>query len=306
MAKILVTGGAGFIGSHVVDELVRKKHKVVVIDNLSSGYERNVNKRSKLYRLSIDSKKIADVFRREKFDYVFHLAGQIDIRKSINNPIADANTNIVGSINILQQSANHKVRKIVFSSTGGAIYGETKNVPATEKNPEVPISPYGIGKLAVEKYLEYFKIQHHLDYSVVRYSNVYGPRQNAKGEAGVISIFINNAVNGKQSGINGTGKQTRDFLYVKDAVKATVMAMQKKGRVMNVSTAKETSILELYNQIIKIGEFSAKPVFRNSLAGDQQRSCLNAQKIKKSWGFSPSYSLERGLTETIKWFRENI
>ncbi|MBU1074826.1 NAD-dependent epimerase/dehydratase family protein [Patescibacteria group bacterium] len=304
MAKILVTGGAGFIGSHIVDDLLAKKHRVVIIDNLSSGYARNVNSKAKLYRFSIDSNRINGIFRKEKFDYVFHLAGQIDIQKSIDNPVADATTNIVGSINIIQQSADNKVKKMVFASTGGAIYGETKGTPATELFPEVPVSPYGIGKLAVEKYLEYFKLQYGLDYTIMRYSNVYGPRQNAKGEAGVVAIFIDNAIKNLQSIIYGNGKQTRDFLYVGDAVRATVMAIKKNGKVMNVSTTKETSILQLYNKIMKIGNFQIKQKFGKSPDGDQRRSCLSNSLIRRKWNFSVSSSLDRGIKETIQWFKE--
>ena len=193
---------------------------------------------------------------------------------------------------------------MIFSSTGGAIYGETKSTSATESYPEVPVSPYGIGKLAVEKYLEYFRLQHGLDYTVVRYSNVYGPRQNAKGEAGVVSIFIDNAIGNLQSTIFGTGKQTRDFLYVRDAVRATVMAIKKTGKVMNVSTAKETSILQLYSKIVKIGNFPAKRKSAKALDGDQRRSCMSNSLIRKKWNFSPSYNLDRGIKETIQWFKE--
>lgn len=306
MAKILVTGGAGFIGSHIVDDLISKKHKVVVIDNLSSGTPRNVNPKAKLIKCSICSKRIKEIFRKEKFDYVFHLAGQIDIRKSISDPITDANTNIIGSINVIQQSADNKVKKFVFASTGGAIYGETKKAPATELFPEVPVSPYGIGKLAVEQYLEYFRLQYGLDYTVMRYSNVYGPRQNAKGEAGVVSILISNAVRNIQSTIFGTGRQTRDFLYVHDAARATIMAMRSKGKIINVSTAKETSILQLYNKITKIGNFSTNVRHGKVPDGDQQRSCLSNTLIKKKWNFSLSHNLDQGIKETIQWFKEDL
>jgi len=258
--KILVTGGAGFIGSHIVDRLVKESHKVVIIDNLSTGRKENLNPKAKFYKLDIQNPGVAEVFKKEKPEIVFHLAAQIDVRKSVEDPLEDAKTNILGSLNIIQNFINvnsrklvsnsHKFVKFIFASTGGAIYGDADIVPTPETYPEFPLSPYGICKLSVEKYLNYYWKVFGLPYVALRYANVYGPRQNSKGEAGVIAIFLDKMLSGEKPVINGNGRQTRDFVFVKDVVEANILAMKKnKVGVYNIGTSKETDINTIFRKL---------------------------------------------------------
>jgi len=299
--KILVTGGAGFIGSWVVDTLINKDFNVVVIDNLSSGSKENLNKKAKFYEIDIRDKKIDEIFQNEKIDYVFHLAAQINLRESIKNPVEDANINILGALNILNNCVKHKIKKFIFSSTGGAIYGDDCKIPTSETEEEKPMSPYGVAKLAIEKYLEFYKKVYGLDYVSLRYSNVYGPRQNSKGEAGVVAIFIDKLLLGEQPIINGSGEQTRDYVYVKDVAEANILALKLSG-VFNVGTGKETEVNEIFRKIVNIMNSNLKEIHGPEIKGEQMRSCLDPGKlIKKDWGIG--YDLEKGLKETINYFK---
>lgn len=299
--KILVTGGAGFIGSWVVDTLINKDFNVVVIDNLSSGSNENLNKKAKFYEIDIRDKKIDEIFQNEKIDYVFHLAAQINLRESIKNPVEDANINILGALNILNNCVKHKIKKFIFSSTGGAIYGDDCKIPTSETEEEKPMSPYGVAKLAIEKYLEFYKKVYGLDYVSLRYSNVYGPRQNSKGEAGVVAIFIDKLLLGEQPIINGSGEQTRDYVYVKDVAEANILALKLSG-VFNVGTGKETEVNEIFRKIVNIMNSNLKEIHGPEIKGEQMRSCLDPGKlIKKDWGIG--YDLEKGLKETINYFK---
>lgn len=297
----LVTGGAGFIGSHVVDYLLNDGHKVFVIDNLSSGNKSNLNIKAKLFEISINDKSIEDLLIKNKIEIVFHLAAQINVRKSIENPIYDAELNIIGSLNLLNACVKAKVRKIVFSSTGGAIYGEASAVPTPENYPENPESPYAIAKLSVEKYIQFFSKIHGIDYAILRYSNVYGPRQNAKGEAGVISIFVNNALNDKELSVFGSGLQTRDYVYVKDVAKANILVINKAG-TYNVSTSVQTSINDLIKTISKLTNKQLKVINKDEIKGEIKVSSLDNSRIKDI-GWKNDYSLEQGLNETISFFK---
>ena len=225
--KILITGGAGFIGSHLTDALIKKSHKVVIIDNLSTGLKQNINPKAKFYKASIQNKNIANILKKEKPKTVFHLAAQINLRTSIINPVFDAHVNILGSLNILDCCIKHNVKKFIFPSSA-AVYGKTKTLPSLEKHPTQPDSPYGLGKLTIEKYLKIFENIHNIKCTALRYANVYGPRQNILGEAGVIAIFVNKILNNKQCIINGKGTQTRDYVYVNDIVKANILALNNK------------------------------------------------------------------------------
>lgn len=332
--KTLVTGGCGFIGSHLVDRLIKEKHKVVVIDNLSTGNRKNLNPQAKFYKLDIRDKKIFDVFKKEKPEIVFHLAAQIDLRKSVENPIEDARINILGSLNIIQNfirviSRNHSHKfasKIIFASTGGAIYGDAALVPTPESYPEFPLSPYGIEKLTIDKYLNYYYKVFSLPYVSLRLSNVYGPRQNSKGEAGVIAIFCDKMLSNQQPIINGNGKQTRDFVYVNDVVEACILAMDNKREkkekkekltfstpvekvnqqivgIFNIGTAKETDVNSIFRKIKKLTGLNCKEIHIPGKPGEQKRSCLDYSKAKKELGWQPEYDLDRGLKETVDWFR---
>jgi UDP-glucose 4-epimerase len=306
MAKILVTGGAGFIGSTLVDKLISAGHELVVIDNLSSGRKDYVNHQAKLYKIDIRSAKIAKIFKREQFDFVYHLAAQIDVRVSVANPKLDNDINVVGALNILENCRLNKVKKIIFSSTGGAIYGEAEEMPTTEYAPTYPLSPYGIHKLTFEKYLNYYYQVYGLNYTILRFSNVYGPRQFKGGEAGVIAIFIENAVKGISSKMFGDGLQTRDFVCVLDVVEAlsTAKEIDCRGEI-NISVGQESSLRDLISGIeealgekIKIEEADGK-------AGEQRRSCLSNQRAKDVLNWTPKINLKTGIKLTIDWAKNN-
>ena len=252
--KILLTGGAGFIGSHVADELIAKGNRVVIIDNLSTGFEYNINPESKFIKADItDFKKIEEIFAEELPEIVYHFAAQIDVRKSVSDPLFDAQTNIMGTLNLIKLSNDIKVNKFIFSSTGGAIYGDTDVRPTPENHPEWPLSPYGIAKLATDKFLNYYSEVFGLKYVSLRYGNVYGPRQNPHGEAGVVAIFLNKMLNGGQPVINGDGNQTRDYVYVKDVVKANILSLENTDKIgiYNVGTSIEISVNDLFKEINK-------------------------------------------------------
>lgn len=246
--KCLVTGGAGFVGSHVVDSLIESGFDVLVIDDLSGGNKKNVNEKARLFEGNVND-NLNDIFEKEKFDYVFHLAAQANLRTSLENPKMDAEINILGSLNIIENCIKYDVKKIIFSSTA-ALYSPDVNVPCGEDEEVKPLSPYGLAKATVERYLEIFKDTKGLDYVVLRYSNVYGPRQNPKGEAGVISVFIDALKEGRDIVIFGDGEQTRDFVYVKDVSAANLKAIDPEmAGVYNVSSGKETSVNELAEKL---------------------------------------------------------
>lgn len=307
MNKILVTGGAGFIGSHLVDVFIKSGYRVAVVDNLSTGKRKNLNPKAKFYKLDIQDKKLSEIFRREKFDFVSHHAAQIDVRVSVADPLFDARVNILGSLNLFECCRQYKIKKIIFASSGGAVYGDTEAIPTPETHPAKPCSPYGIAKATVEHYLYYYKVGFDLSYVCLRYSNVYGPRQNFQGEAGVMAIFSDKILNGLQPVINGDGRQTRDYVYVGDVARANLLALEKKVEgEFNVGTAKETSVNELFAKIVKILGKPVKEIHGPVKSGEQKRSCLSYEKIKKVLGWQPRIVLDEGLELTIKWFKENI
>ena len=305
--RCLVTGGAGFIGSHLVDRLIKGGHKVVVVDNLSTGKKENLDQKVKFYKIDICNPKISQIFKKERPEVVFHYAAQIDVRKSVENPIEDAQVNILGSLNLLENCKKYKVKKIIFASTGGAIYGDADIVPTPEDYLEFPLSPYGIAKLTVEKYLNYYYQVFGLPYISLRLANVYGPRQNSKGEAGVIAIFCDKMLLGKQPVINGSGLQTRDFIYVDDVVEANILAMKsRKTGIFNIGTAEETNINTIFRKLKELTGSKCKEIHGQEKLGEQERSCLDYSKAKKELGWKPQYNLEKGLEQTVKWFRAGI
>jgi len=313
--KILVTGGAGFVGSHLVDRLIKENHKVVVIDNLSTGRKINLNKKAKFYKIDICSPRISEIFKKEKPQIIFHYAAQIDVRKSVENPIEDAKINILGSLNIIQSfyklisNIHYPISKakFIFASTGGAIYGDADVIPTPENYPAKPLTPYGITKLSIEKYLDYYYKIFGLPFISLRLANVYGPRQNSKGEAGVVAIFIDKMLTDKQPIINGSGQQTRDFVYVSDVIEVNILAMKKnKVGVFNIGTAKETDINTIFRKLKKMTNSKCRKVHGLAKFAEQKRSCLDFQKAKKELGWKPKYSLEKGLETTINWFRQNL
>jgi len=320
--KILVTGGAGFIGSHLVDALIERGYKVVVIDNLSTGKKENLNPeffkkskvsaKAKFYKVDICSPKVSEIFEKEKPEIVFHLAAQINVRKSVEDPISDAKTNILGSLNIIKsfireigvQSLEHsRNSKFIFASSGGAIYGKVQKIPTPENYLPNPISPYGIAKLTIERYLKFYKETFGLNFISLRFANVYGPRQDPKGEAGVVSIFIDKILKRERPIIFGSGNQTRDFVFVEDVVSALLKAIEYQGNkeVFNIGTGIETSINELEELISKIIDKKIQPKFEPAKPGDLKRSCLDISLAKKELKWKPKYNLENGLKKTIKW-----
>lgn len=303
--KVLVTGGAGFIGSHVVDRLAEEGHQVVVVDDLSSGKKKNVNRAASLYKVDIQSSRLERVFRNERPNVVMHLAAQINVRRSVEDPIADAQVNILGTMNVLQQAVRHGSRKVIFSSSGGAIYGEQELYPAQESHPTNPMSPYGISKLCGEHYLSYFRRTSGIQVISLRYANVYGPRQDSEGETGVISIFLQKMLNNEQPIIHGNGRQTRDFVFVDDVAEASLAAMgQDSCGTYNVGTGVETSINELFRMLVGLTGASCKEVHGPAKQGELMRSVIDPAKIRRDLGWEPKVDLAEGLKKTVSFYQE--
>jgi UDP-glucose 4-epimerase len=307
MMKVLVTGGAGFIGSHIVDRLVEEGHNVVVVDDLSTGKRKNVNRAANLYKLDVQSGRLERVFRNERPNVVLHLAAQVSVRRSVDDPVFDAQVNVLGTMNVLHQAVHHGTRKVVFSSSGGAIYGEQDTYPAPESHVTNPISPYGISKLCGEHYLSYFQRISGIQTVSLRYGNVYGPRQDPEGEAGVVAIFIQKMLNNEQPIINGNGRQTRDFVYVDDIVEANLAAMgQESQGTYNVGTGTETSVNELFRMLAGITGTSSKEVHGPAKSGEQMRSVVDPSKIKQELNWDPKVDLAEGLKRTVDFFRGKL
>jgi UDP-glucose 4-epimerase len=305
--RVLVTGGAGFIGSHLVDRLVQEGHEVVVVDNLSTGKRRNLNRAAEFYKLDIQSARLEHVFKKERPSLVLHLAAQMNVRRSVEDPMFDAQVNILGTLNVLEQASRYGARKIIFASSGGAVYGEQETFPAPESHPTRPLSPYGISKLAGEHYLAYYQVNSGIRYAALRYSNVYGPRQDPEGEAGVVAIFAQKMLSGEQPIINGNGRQTRDFIYVDDVVEANLMAMgQDSQGSYNVGTALETSINELFQTLAELTGCGWKGIHGPVKKGEQIRSVIDFSKLRQALGWEPKVTLQEGLKRTIEYFRSQL
>lgn len=303
--NILVTGGAGFIGSHVVDSYLQAGHAVVIIDDLSTGSMKNVNAEAQFYRLDIRSEEVEEVFRRHNFDVVNHHAAQMNVRKSVADPVFDASVNVVGSLNIFELARKYGARKIIFASTGGAIYGEQDHFPADEDHSLRPLSPYGVTKLASERYLFYYRQVHGLDYVILRYANIYGPRQNPLGEAGVVAIFCNKMLKGGEPIINGDGKQTRDYTYVDDVVKANVLALgYARSNIFNVGTGIETSVNDVFHALRRSLNPSCPERHGPPKEGEQRRSVISYGRIQAELGWEPGVKLEEGLRSTAEYFKK--
>jgi UDP-glucose 4-epimerase len=301
---MLVTGGAGFIGSHVAEQLLAAGHEVAVVDNLSTGRREFVPAQADFYRYDINSPEAADLIRSWRPQALVHHAAQMNVRFSVADPVADARDNILGSLNLLQASLEGGVKKIIFASTGGAIYGDEAPIPARETDAPWPDSPYGIAKLAVEHYLRYFRREHGLTTISLRYANVYGPRQNGLGEAGVVAIFIEKFLAGQQPLINGDGLQTRDFVYVADVVAANLLALNyPESGAFNIGTGRETDILTIYLKLQELAQSPLGPVHGPAKPGEQRRSCLDSSLAREKLAWQPKMTLEEGLAHTFEAFR---
>ena len=306
--KILVTGGAGFIGCQVVDAYIKAGHDVMVIDNLSTGRRDLINPKAQFLQVDItDRENLKNTLAKFKPDVINHHAAQISVRISVENPILDARINILGLLNLLEEAKDQGISSVIFASSGGAAYGEAKNIPTNEEyHPLTPLSPYGVAKVASEYYLNCYYENYGIKYVCLRYSNVYGPRQNPHGEAGVVAIFSKKLLTNIQCTINGDGKQTRDYVYVGDVAKANVLALTSPfvGSV-NVATGVETDVVTLFKNISQIINSNLEPVFVAPKKGEQKRSCLAIFKAERVLGWKPKVSLDDGLKKTVAYFRHH-
>jgi UDP-glucose 4-epimerase len=303
--KIAVTGGAGFIGSNIVDAYVAAGHEVVILDNFSSGNEANINPNARVIKMDITDNAIHEIFAQERFEVLNHHAAQISVRVSVEHPAMDATLNIMGGLNLYEACHKTGVRRVIFASSGGAVYGEQFYFPADEKHPQRPSSPYGVTKLTNEKYLYYYQLNYGLESVILRYTNVYGPRQSADGEAGVVAIFTEKMLRGEQPTINGDGTQTRDYVYVDDVVRANVLALEPKAKgVYNVCTNNEQSVNTIFQQVQYRTGSKCQKLHGPAKQGEQKRSCCTYQKIQTQLGWKPHINLEHGLELTVAWFRE--
>ena len=303
--KIVVTGGAGFIGSHVVDAYITAGHSVFVIDDLSSGEKRHLSSKAKLHHLDLLDPKIPSLIAEIRPDVLSHHAAQMDLRRSVSDPVFDARVNVLGFIHVLEACRALGVKKIIFASSGGAVYGEQESFPAPEEHPKRPLSPYGVSKLAGELYLAYYEKTFNMRYITLRYGNVYGPRQSAKGEAGVVAIFIRQLLAGRAPTINGDGKQTRDFVYVGDVAAANLLALESSYiGCLNIGTGLETDVLTLYGKLCEKLSSGIAAIHGRAKAGEQRRSSLDCSHARRALAWSPRTSLDQGLDRTIAYYRE--
>jgi UDP-glucose 4-epimerase len=302
--KVLVTGGAGFIGSHVCDAFQRAGHEVIALDNLSSGKRENLDPRVRLAVMDIRSSEAAELIRSERPQVLCHLAAQMDVRRSVEDPRFDAEANILGMLNLLEAARVSGVKKVIFSSTGGAIYGEQDVFPAPESHATRPVSPYGVSKASGELYLGYYKAQYGLDYVALRYANVYGPRQNPHGEAGVVAIFSQRLVAGQACTIFGDGGQTRDFVFGPDVARANLLAFEKDYvGAINIGTGIETDINRLYALLAEAAGSTQPVTHAPGKPGEQRRSCIDPSLARKVLGWEPTVGVAEGLRKTVEFFR---
>jgi UDP-glucose 4-epimerase len=303
---VLVTGGAGFIGSHLVDAYIGRGWRVSIIDNLSTGLRRNLNPAAEFHEADLRDPATAELVTELRPDVVNHHAAQMDVRVSVADPVLDAGINVVGSVRLLEAARGAGVRRILFASSGGALYGEPVEVPQTEGHPANPLSPYGCAKLSVEHYLYFYREVHGMETVALRYANVYGPRQNAHGEAGVVAIFAGRILSGEDTTINGDGAQTRDFVYVGDVVAANMAASETlPSGAYNVGTGVETSITDLYGMMASIAGVDRAALHGPAKLGEQMRSVLDASRLRTTAKLGAAVPFRDGLERTIEWFQAN-
>ena len=302
---VCITGGAGFIGSHLCDAFIARGQRVLVLDDLSGGRRENLPAGAELHVLDIRSREAAELIAEAGVDLLVHHAAQMDVRRSVDDPVFDADVNVVGSLNLFEAARRGGVAQVIFASTGGAIYGEQDRFPADEHHPTRPVSPYGVSKLAVERYLFYYHAAYGLDVGCLRYANVYGERQNPHGEAGVVAIFLNKLLAGASPTINGDGLQTRDYVHVSDVVAANLAAAGRSGfRIYNVGTGVETSVVELYHGLERALGLAVEPRFGPAKPGEQSRSAIDPSLLLADLAVSQPIGLAEGFRRTAAWFRD--
>ena len=302
--QILVTGGGGFIGSAIVDRLIEEGHQVTIVDNLSTGKRANINKRAKFYRLDIrDRVSLKSLFAVSGFELISHHAAQSQVGESIREPVFDYEVNIEGFLNLLECGKDYRVKRFIFASSGGTIYGEPKHLPAGEDYPLFPQSPYAISKSAGELYLKIYQRSFGINYSILRYGNVYGPRQNPKGEAGVIAIFIGKILKGEKPTIFGDGENIRNYVYIDDIVEANILAMDKRENgIYNLGTGIGTSVNQIFTQLKRALSFEGEANYSSPRPAEIRKVYLKVRKAEKELGWRPTIKLEEGLKKTIAWF----
>jgi UDP-glucose 4-epimerase len=300
--EVLVTGGAGFIGSNIVDGLIKKGHKVIVVDNLSTGKKENLNKNAKFHQLDIRDQELKEIFKENEITHVIHHAAQIDVQHSIKDPLFDVQNNILGTINLLEMSREYGVEKIIYASSA-AVYGEPDYLPIDEEHPIKAMSPYGITKHTPEHYIKMYNELYDLKYTIFRYANVYGPRQDSKGEGGVVSIFVDKMVAEERPVIFGDGKQTRDFIHVYDIVKANLLALENDENILvNISTESRDSVNDLVDYLNLILPYNLKAIYEEARKGDILHSSLANEKAEELLGWTPDYDFKAGLKQTVKYY----
>lgn len=304
MKNVLVTGGAGFIGSHVVDLLIDRGYNVTIVDNMSMGREANLHPDAYFVKMDIRDNTVHSLWAEKKFELMVHTAAQMNVRASVEDPCFDADVNLVGLLNLLEAGRKNGLKRVVFTSTGGAAYDDEVEFPTPETAPARPVSPYGIGKIASELYLNYYLKQYGISYGALRLGNVYGPRQNPFGEAGVIAIFATMLLKGKQPTINGDGLQTRDYVYCGDVARALVTALEAEfSDVCNIGTSIETNVVELFDLIRDAAGSDYERKHGPAAPGEVRRSCLANGKAKAVFGWEPEKDLKSGIEETVEFFK---
>ena len=311
MSRVLVTGGAGFIGSHVADAFIGHGWDVTVVDDLSSGKRDNIPEKARFHEVGVNSREFSSLVSSGQFDVVVHLAAQMDVRKSVADPVADANTNILGTLNLMEALRKSDIAaRVIFTSTGGVLYGDFNTPPNYETYPKDPESPYAIAKLSIEYYLAYYSRVHGQEYAALRFGNVYGPRQNPHGEAGVVAIFCGRILDNRPLTVFGDGLQTRDYVYVGDVARSVWLAgtrpLPERGRLdargFNIGTGKGTSVLEIVSLLQKSAGSSVPIEMAPHRPGEQQESFVNADKARDLLGWAPEVTLEDGLANSYAWF----
>ena len=303
----LVTGGAGFIGSHLVDRLLSLEYRVVVVDNLSTGKLKNLNPGATFHHADIIHPSVKDVLQREEPDLVFHLAAQISVANSTRDPVNDGEINVIGTLRLLEAARRCGIEKFIYSSTGGALYGHPETTPCGDDHPVAPLSPYGMSKYLSEKYLELYRQLHRLNYVTLRYGNVYGPRQDPHGEAGVVAIFTQAMLDGKQPQIFGDGSQERDFVSVDDVVEANICAIHRgEGTAYNIGTGQGTSVNRIFELLQSILGYRWDAEHGPSRLGEVYQISLDSSRAAEELGWTPQTDLEDGLRQTVEYFRQTV